>query len=47
MQKQKIALPDGRYLIYYTFDKQTADKQVGKTNDRPQISDLESAEVKG
>ena len=28
MAKEKITLPDGRYLIYYTFDKEVLDTKA-------------------
>jgi hypothetical protein len=40
MKKQKIALPDGRYLIYYTFGK--SDGRSEKPNPKSQITDQES-----
>lgn len=33
MVKKKIALPDGRYLIYYTFGKQETKPESEKTSE--------------
>lgn len=43
MQKQKIALPDGRYLIYYTFAEKGQQPKTDATNHKSQTSNPKCA----
>jgi hypothetical protein len=45
MKKETIAMPDGRYLIYYTFDDEMAEPPSDSGGEATPTTDPETKDV--